>query len=138
MYYLVFFLLQIFKNQKTSSSVQKTPFFLTRFWPCCYCWCFLFQKQPFTDVLQNRLKTLQNHKKMSVSESCFNKVAGLQKETLLQMFSSKFCKIFKKICFIEHPRATASAFWRSNNQSRCKKILHYKNFFLDTTKTYLL
>ena len=41
--------------------------------------------------------------KIDVLEPCFNKVAGLQKETLLQMFSSKFCKIFKKICFIEHP-----------------------------------
>ena len=40
--------------QKTSPSVWKNPQIFDKFWPCCYCWCFLFQKQPLADVLQNR------------------------------------------------------------------------------------
>ena len=59
-----------------------------------------------TDVLEDFAK----HKKTSVPESCFNKVADLLKETPVQMFSSKFCKIFKNVYFIEHFRATAFAF----------------------------
>ena len=59
------------------------------------------------------------------------------KETPVQMFSSIFLKIFKNTYFIEHLRASAFAFWRSNNQNQCKKVVHYKNVFLDTTKIYI-
>ena len=60
-----------------------------------------------TDVLEDFAKTQKNP---SVLETCFNKVSGLLKETPVQMFSCKFCKIFKKTYFIEHFRATAFAF----------------------------
>ena len=83
------------------------------------------------------LKILQKHKKTYVPGSCFNNVAVLQIETPMQMFSWKLCKIFKNTYFIEHPRATASAFWRSNNQNRCKRILHYTNVSLDTVNIYI-
>ena len=42
------------------------------------------------DVLKDFAKT----QKTSVPESCFNKVVGLQKETPVQMFSSKY--VFQK------------------------------------------
>ena len=82
-------------------------------------------------------KTLQKRKKTSVPESRFNKVAGLQKETPVQIFSSIFCKNFKNTYFIKHLQASAFAFWSSNNQNQGKKIVHYKNIFLDTTKIYI-
>ena len=85
------------------------------------------------DVLKYFAKTQKN----ICAGVLFNKVTGFQKEAPVQMFSSKFCKNFKNTYFIEHPRATAFAFWRSNNQNRCKKILHYKKVFLDTTKIYI-
>ena len=89
---------------------------------------------PFSEAAVRRwntkwlfLKILQTHKKSSVPEPCFNKVVDLQKEAPAQMFSSKFCKIFKNTYFVEHLGPTASAFWRRNNQNWCKKILHYIN-----------
>ena len=135
MYYLIFFLLQMFKNQKIRSKSQIFDKLLP---------VFLLLTLPFSEAAVRRcstkqmfLKILQKHKKTSVRETCFNKVAGLLKETPVQMFSSKFCKIYKNTHFIEHFRATAFAFWRSNNQNRCKKILHDKNVNLDTTKIYI-
>ena len=75
--------------------------------------------------------------KTSAPESCFNKVAGLQKETLVQTFSSILCKIFKNIYFIKHVQVIAFAFWKSNNQNDVKKITNYKNVFLDTAKIHI-
>ena len=75
--------------------------------------------------------------KTSAPESCFNKVAGLQKETLVQTFSCIFCKIFKNTYFIKHVQVIAFAFWKSNNQNDVKKITKYKNVFLDTTKIHI-
>ena len=66
-------------------------------------------------VLKNFLKFRKIHRKIPVQESFFNKVTGLtlqliKKETLAQVFSFEFCKIFKNIFFTEHIRATASGF----------------------------
>ena len=41
----------------------------------------------------------------------------IKKETLAQVFSCKFCKIFKNIFFTEHPRATAFVKKQALNQS---------------------
>ena len=134
----IFFLLQIFKNQKTSSSITKNlnfdklltvllllmlPFFRSS------CSQMLYK----IDVPKDFAKT----RKTSAPESCFNKVAGLQKETLVQTFSCIFCKIFKNTYFIKHVQVIAFAFWKSNNQNDVKKITKYKNVFLDTTKIHI-
>ena len=39
--------------------------------------------------------------------------AFIKKETLAQVFSCEFCKIFKNTFFTEHLRTTASVCWRS-------------------------
>ena len=54
------------------------------------------------------LKLRNNHRKISVSESLFNKVTGLKacifikKDTPTQVFSYEYCKIFKNSFFMEH------------------------------------
>ena len=76
-----------------------------------------FQKQLLADILQNRwlLKILQKFTE---------KHLWLQATTILRMklqhkwFSCDFCKTFKNTYFIEHVRATASPFWRSNNRKQ--------------------
>ena len=62
-------------------------------------------------VLKNFAKFTAKHLCQSLS---FNKVLGLRsatllkKETLAQVFSCEFCKIFKNTFFTEHHRTTAS------------------------------
>ena len=84
--------------------------------------------------IRNFMRIWSHLLKKSLMENFFFCVV---KETPVQMFSSIFLKIFKNTYFIEHLRASAFAFWRSNNQSQCKKVVHYKNVFLDTTKIYI-
>ena len=54
------------------------------------------------------------HRKTPVPESLFNKVAGLKasnfinKETLAQVFSSKFCEISKNTFSAKHLQTSAS------------------------------
>ena len=68
-------------------------------------------------------KFCKSHRKHMYRNFCFNKAAGFRAATLLRKrfrhrcFPLNFCKIFKKTYFLEQPRATASAFWRSNNWS---------------------
>ena len=76
----------------------------------------------------------------------FNKVAGLKPTTLLkkkilvQVFSCKFCKIYKNTFFIEHVRTTASISYsypillRSSRLQRFFEIGVRKNFAILTGK----
>ena len=52
--------------------------------------------------MQNSLEFCKIHKKATVPESV------IRKETLLQVFSSNFAKIFKNTFFAEHLREIAS------------------------------
>ena len=60
------------------------------------------------------LKILQNSQKNTCARvSFFHKVAGgacifIKNETLAQVFSCKFCEIFKNTSFTKHLRETAS------------------------------
>ena len=68
------------------------------------------QKQPFTDVLQNRcsLKFLSIRKKTLVLESRLDKVAGLKacifikKEIPTNVFFCDYCGMFKNCFLVEH------------------------------------
>ena len=64
----------------------------------------------------SRFDLLKNYAKPPLLECVFNKVAGIQcqsvtlikKETSAQVFSSEFCEIFKNTFLIKQLRATAS------------------------------
>ena len=56
-------------------------------------------------VLRNFTKFTRKHLCQSLF---FNKVAGIKKETLAQIFSCGFCEISKNTFFTEHLLATAS------------------------------
>ena len=76
-----------------------------------------FQKQSFTKVFRKYV-FLEIQMKMSALESPFNKVTGLRPEALLkkiqvQVFSCRFCQIFKNSFFTEHLQTTAFGFFHS-------------------------
>ena len=58
------------------------------------------------------LNISQNSQENTCASLFFNKVAGnfIKKETLVQVFSCEFSKIFKNTFFTEHLRATASKY----------------------------
>ena len=68
------------------------------------------QKQPTEySVKKGVLKNFAKFIRTRLCQSLiFNKVAGLWKETLAQVFSCEFCKIFKYTFFAEHLLKTAS------------------------------
>ena len=78
------------------------------------CQAAIIQKQPFIVVPQNKYfqKFRNIHKETVVSESLFNKVAGLKicrfikKETPTQVFSYEYCEIFKDSFFYIRPLVT--------------------------------
>ena len=61
---------------------------------------FEWQKQPLETFCKKRV-ALKNLAKFTEKHMCqsllFNKVAGLKKQTLAQVFSCEFCEIFKNI-----------------------------------------
>ena len=59
------------------------------------------------DVPENLTNSQEN---TCVRASFFNKVAGIRQETLAQVFSCGFCKIFKNNFFTEHLWVTVSVF----------------------------
>ena len=71
------------------------------------------QKQP-PEVFYKKmfLNISQNSQENTCASLFFNKVAGnfIKKETLVQVFSCEFSKIFKNTFFTEHLRATASKY----------------------------
>ena len=74
------------------------------------------EKQPFGNVLQNKCsyKFPDNHNKIVVLESLFNKVTGLKAcnfiktETPTQVFSSEYLKNFKNSFIYGTPPLAAS------------------------------
>ena len=93
------------------------------------------QKQPFANVLQNRCsyKFPDIHKKISVLESLFNKVAGfrpatlLKKETPAQVFSYEYHKMFENIFFDGTPPVAASEIVENFLKDLCRRI--YKTIY---------
>ena len=89
-------------------------------WKDIFSWCYSYistgllnkQKQPFTDVLQNRhsLKFRNNHTKTLVLESLFNKVAELKGCSFIKQrlqhryFHVNIAKFLRTAFFIKHLR----------------------------------
>ena len=94
----------------------------------------LEENQLFSDILQSRfsLKICKIHRKTPVFESLFHKVASLKADNFtkkgapMQVFSSKYCKIFKKGFFYRTPPVAASV-WRCRFK---------KHFVLKTLRFY--
>ena len=83
--------------------------------------------------------------KTPLSESLFNKVAGLQpcncilKKSQTQVFSCEYCEIFKNSFFYRRPQVTASVLWtitilnynHALENLRTMNDFNFTNFFSD-------
>ena len=90
------------------------------------------QKQSSLGVLRNFAKFTRKHLWQSL---LFNKIAGLTKETLAQVFSCEFYEISENSSFYRTPLMAASVVWnilmplfRSSRSQMFLKIRVFQNF----------